>query len=58
MNQNDKIRNIEDIDDIIYTKIPDRNIDSDLYNIIIINIIHDSYDLKYMINEKYSKKYS
>ena len=58
MNQNDKIKDIKDIDDIIYIKILDRNIDSDLYDIIIINIIHDLYDSKYMINEKYLKKYS
>ena len=58
MNQNDKIKNIKDINDIIYTKIPDHNIDSSLYDIIIINIIHDSCNSKYIINEKYSKKYS
>ena len=58
MNQNDKIKDIKDINDIIYAKILDRNIDSNLYDIITINIIHDSYDSKYMINEKYSKKYS
>ena len=58
MNHDDNIRNIEDIDDIIYTKIFDHSIDLDLYNIIINNIIHDLYNSKYMINGKCSKKYS
>ena len=62
MNQNDKIRDIEDIDDIIYAEISDRNIDPDLYDIVINNMMHDSYDsvyskLLYMKDEKYSKKY-
>ena len=58
MNQNNKIKDIKNIDNIIYTKILDYNINLDLYNIIIINIIYDLYDSKYMINEKYLKKYS
>ena len=57
MNHDNKIRDIEDIDDIIYTEILDHNIDSDLYNIIINIMIHDSCDSKCMINGKYSKKY-
>jgi len=44
MNQNDKIKDIENIDDIIYTKIFNHNINLDLYNIIINNIIHDLCD--------------
>ena len=58
MNHNNKIKDIENIDDIICTKISDRNIDSDLYNIVTNIMIYDSYDSKYMINEKCSKKYS
>ena len=58
MNHDNNIRNIEDIDDIIYTEIFDHNIDSNLYNIVISNMMHDSCDSKYMINEKCSKKYS
>ena len=45
MNHDDKIRDIEDIDNIIYAKILDRNIDSDLYNIVINIMMHDSCDL-------------
>ena len=58
MNQNNKIRDIKDINNIIYTEIFDHNIDSNLYDIIINIIIHDSYDSKCMIDEKCSKKYS
>ena len=58
MNQDDKIKDIEDIDNIIYTEIFDYNINSNLYNIVIINIIYNLYNLKYMINEKCLKKYS
>ena len=58
MNQNDKIKDIEDVDDIICAEIFDRNIDSDLYDIVTINIMHDPCNSKYMINEKCSKKYS
>ena len=47
MNQNNKIKDIENINNIIYTKILDNNIDSDLYNIIISNIIHESCDSVY-----------
>ena len=57
MNQNDKIINIKNINNIIYTKIFDHNINSDLYDIITSNIMHDSYDSKYIINKKCSKKY-
>ena len=62
MNQNDKIRDVEDIDDIIYAEIPDRNIDPDLYDIVTNTMMHDSCgpaqsDSPCMINEKYSKKY-
>jgi len=45
MNQNNKIKDIKNINDIIYTEIFDRNIDSNLYDIIINIIIHDSCDL-------------
>ena len=63
MNHDNKIRDIEDINNIIYTEILDRNINSNLYNIIINNIMHDSCDLTYlnslyMKNENCSKKYS
>ena len=58
MNHDDNIRDIENIDDIIYTKISDHNIDSNLYNIVISNMMHDSCDSKCMIDEKCSKKYS
>ena len=58
MNHDDNIKDIESIDDIIYTKISDCNINSDLYDIVISNIIHDSYDSKCMIDGKCSKKYS
>ena len=58
MNHNNKIKNIENIDNIIYIKILNYNINSNLYNIIINIMIYDLYNLKYMINEKYSKKYS
>ena len=58
INHNNNIKDIENIDDIIYIKILDYNINLDLYNIVISNIMHDSYDSKYMINEKYLKKYS
>ena len=58
MNHDDNIRDIEDIDDIIYAEISDRSIDSDLYNIVMSNMMHDSCNSKYMIDEKYLKKYS
>ena len=63
MNHNNKIRDIKDIDNIICIEIFDCNIDSNLYDIVINNMIHDSYDsiysnLSYIKNEKYSKKYS
>ena len=58
MNHDDNIRDIKSIDDIIYAKIFDYNINSDLYDIITSNMMHDSCDSKCMINEKYSKKYS
>ena len=62
MNYNDKIKDIKDIDNIIYTKILDHNINSLLYDIITRNMIYDSYNsiylnLLYIKNEKYSKKY-
>ena len=58
MNYDNNIKNIKDINDIIYTKILDYNINSNLYDIIISNIIYDLYNSKYMINKKYLKKYS
>ena len=44
MNQNDKIKDIEDINNIIYAEILNCNINSDLYNIVINNILHNLYD--------------
>ena len=63
MNHDDKIRDIENIDNIIYIEIFDYNINSDLYDIIISNIIYNScnliyLNLLYIKNKKYSKKYS
>ena len=62
MNHDNKIKDIENIDNIIYIKIFNYNINSDLYNIIINNIMHNSYDSIYLNslyikNKKYSKKY-
>ena len=62
MNQNDKIRDIEDVDNIIYTEILDCNIDPDLYDIVINTMIHNpcdsaQSDSSCMIDEKCSKKY-
>ena len=57
MNHDDNIRDVEDIDDIIYAEILDRSIDSDLYDIVTSNMMHDSCDSKCMINGKCSKKY-
>ena len=45
MNYDNKIKNIENIDNIIYIEIPNCNIDLDLYNIVINIIMHDSCDL-------------
>ena len=42
MNHDDKIKDIEDIDNIIYTEILDRNIDPDLYDIVTNIMMHDS----------------
>ena len=63
MNHDNKIKDIEDIDNIIYTEILNHNINSDLYDIIINNIIYNSIDLiysnsLYIKDKKYSKKYS
>ena len=44
MNYNNKIKDIEDIDNIIYTKILNYNINSNLYNIVINIMIYDSCD--------------
>ena len=44
MNHDNKIKNIENIDNIIYTEILDCNIDLNLYNIIINIMMHDSCD--------------
>src|SRR5437773_11594758 len=62
MNHDDKIRNIEGIDNIICAEILDCNMNPDLYDIVISNMMHDSYDSAYsnsscMKNEKCSKKY-
>ena len=62
MNHDDKIKDIEDIDNIIYTEILDHNIDPDLYDIVISNMMHDSCGLTHlnspcMKDEKCSKKY-
>ena len=45
MNHDNKIKDIKDIDNIIYTEILNHNINSDLYDIITNIIIHDSYNL-------------
>lgn len=63
MNHDDKIRNVENIDDIIHIEIFNHNIDSNLYNIIIHNMIYDLYDSMFlktlcMKDEKCSKRYS
>ena len=63
INHDNKIKDIENIDNIIYTKILDYNINLDLYNIVINIIMHDSCDSAYsnslyIINKKYLKKYS
>src|SRR5947207_10225086 len=63
INHDNKIKDIKNIDNIIYTEILDCNINPNLYNIVINIIIHDSCDStqsnsSYIINEKYSKKYS
>ena len=39
MNYNDKIKNIENVNNIIYIEILDCNMNSHLYNIIISNMI-------------------
>jgi hypothetical protein len=62
LNQDDKIRGVEGIDDTICAEIPDRNIDPDLYNIVSRNMIHGPCGPAYpnspcMVNGKCSKKY-
>jgi len=42
INHDNKIKDIENVDNIIYTEILDRNIDSDLYDIVINIMIYDS----------------
>ena len=44
INHDNKIKDIEDINNIIYIEILDYNINSDLYDIIINIMIHDSCD--------------
>ena len=44
MNHDDKIKNIEDVDNIIYAEILDRNIDSDLYDIVTNIMMHNPCD--------------
>ncbi|TMI79656.1 MAG: hypothetical protein E6H10_14970 [Bacteroidetes bacterium] len=62
MNQDDKIRDLEDIDDTICAEIPDRNIDPDLYNIVSRNMMHGPCGSGYpnspcMTDGKCSKRY-
>ena len=62
MDRDDKIRDIESIDDIICAEIPDRNIDPDLYDIVTSNMMHDACDpvysdSSYMKDGKCSKRY-
>ena len=62
MNQDDKIRGVEGVDDIICAEIPDRNIDPDLYNVVISNMMHGPCGPAHsespcMIDGKCSKKY-
>src|SRR5579859_7255278 len=40
MNQDDKIRDVEGIDNIICVEIPNRNVDPDLYNVVTTNMMH------------------
>ena len=40
MDRNDKIRDFESINDIICAEIPDLALDSDLYDVIISNMMH------------------
>ena len=40
LNNDDKIRDVEFLDNIICAEIPDRNIDPDLYNVITSNMMH------------------
>ena len=40
LNDNDKIRDVELLDNIICAEIPDRNVDPDLYNVVTTNMMH------------------
>src|SRR5437773_8514719 len=40
LNNNDKIRDVKFLNNIICAEIPDRNIDPDLYNVITSNMMH------------------
>jgi len=40
MDQDDKIRDVDGIDDIICVEIPDRNMDPDLYKVVKSNMMH------------------
>ena len=44
MNHDNKIKDIKNINNIIYTEIFDSNINLDLYNIVINIMMHDSCD--------------
>ena len=62
MNHDDKIRDVEGIDDIICAEISDRNIDPELYDIVTSNMMHGPCgpahpDSPYMQDGKCSKRY-
>ena len=40
LNNDDKIRDVEFLDNIICAEIPDRNVDPDLYNVVTTNMMH------------------
>ena len=62
MDHDNKIRDIESINNIICTEIPDCNIDPDLYDIVTTNIMCGPcgpahLDVLYMKDDKYLKSY-
>ena len=62
MNHDDKIRDVEGIDDTICAEIPDRNIDPILYDIVSCNMMHGPCGPAYpnlpcMMDGKCSKRY-
>lgn len=62
MSNDDKIRDVEGIDDTICAEIPDRTLDQDLYDVAISNMMHGScgpthFDSPCMKDGKCSKRY-